>query len=85
MLMFLEFLAGTAFPLDIFPQSVTALLKLLPTSYLIYFPAQIYLGRLGSEEIVQGLIIMLLWLGILVFLSRIIWKKGLQIYGAYGR
>ena len=85
MLMFLEFFAGTAFPLDIFPQPITAVLKWLPTSYLIYFPAQIYLGRLGAGEIIQGLVIMLLWLGVLAWLSRVVWKKGLQIYGAYGR
>lgn len=85
MLMFLEFLAGTAFPLDIFPSSILSILQWLPTSYLIYFPAQIYLGRLGAEEIIQGLAIMLLWFGVLAWLSRAAWKKGLQIYGAYGR
>ena len=85
MLMFLDFLSGAAFPLDIFPQSVTAFFKLLPTSYFIYFPTQVYLGRLSFNDQLSGLIIMLFWLIIFFWLVKIVWHKGLQIYGAYGR
>lgn len=81
MLAFLEFLAGAAFPLDVLPQQLLSIIRFLPTTYLIYYPAQIYLGRADY----QGIIIMLAWLVILAGLSRIVWKKGLQIYGAYGR
>ena len=85
MLMFLDFLSGAAFPLDIFPQSLTAVFKFLPTSYFIYFPAQVFLGRLSFNQTMQGFLIMLSWLIILIYLSKVAWKKGLQIYGAYGR
>lgn len=85
MLMLLDFLSGQAFPLDIFPQALFRLFKLLPFNYFIFFPAQIYLGRLSSGEIGRGLVIMLVWLAILIFSTRLIWKKGLKIYGAYGR
>ncbi len=85
MLMFLEFLSGAAFPLDIFPQSLVAIFKFLPTSYFIYYPAQVFLGRLSFNEAGQGFLIMLGWLFVLIYLTKIIWKKGLQIYGAYGR
>jgi len=85
MLMFLDFLSGTAFPLDIFPQSLAALFKILPTTYFIFFPAQIYLGWLNPGEIVQGFLIMAVWLTVFIFLAKKAWQKGLQIYGAYGR
>lgn len=85
MLTLLEFLSGTAFPLDILPQSLAVLFKILPTSYFIFFPAQIYLGRLKPGEIIQGFLIMIIWLVAFVFLAKKVWKKGLQIYGAYGR
>lgn len=85
MLMFLEFLVGAAFPLDIFPKSLTTLFKFLPTSYFIFFPAQIFLGKLSGQEIAQGLLIMVSWLVILIYLSKVAWGKGLKIYGAYGR
>lgn len=85
MLMLLDFLSGIAFPLDIFPKALIQLFKLLPFYYFIFFPAQIYLGRLTGQEIISGFMIMLVWLAILVGLTKYVWKKGLTIYGAYGR
>lgn len=85
MLMFLDFLSGIAFPLDIFPQSLINLFKFLPTSYFVFFPAQVFLGKFSSQEIFQGFLIMIGWMMILIYLTKIVWRKGLQIYGAYGR
>lgn len=85
MLMFLDFLSGVAFPLDIFPQSVTAIFKFLPTSYFVFFQTQIYLGRLSFNDQLVGFGIMFFWLLFFIYLMKIIWKKGLTIYGAYGR
>lgn len=85
MLMFLDFLSGIAFPLDIFPQSLVALFKLLPTSYFVYYPAQVFLGRLSLNETISGFIILLAWLGLFIILTKLVWRKGLKIYGAYGR
>lgn len=85
MLMFLDFLSGVAFPLDIFPQSIMAIFKFLPTTYFIYYPTQVFLGRLSFSESITGFIIMLSWLGLFILLTKFVWKKGLKIYGAYGR
>jgi ABC-2 type transport system permease protein len=85
MLMLLEFLSGQMFPLDIFPQFLVKIFNFLPFSYFIFYPAQIYLGKLSPSEAMQGLVIMLGWLVFLIYMTKIIWKKGLLIYGAYGR
>ena len=85
MMMFLEFLSGAVFPLDIFSQPATAIFKILPTSYFIFFPAQVYLGKLNVNEQLIGLGTMLFWLLFFIYLTKVVWKKGLQIYGAYGR
>jgi ABC-2 type transport system permease protein len=85
MLMFLDFLSGIAFPLDIFPSFLQQIFKVLPFSYFLFFPAQIYLNKLSPIQITQGFLIMVAWLLILIFLTKKIWKKGLRIYGAYGR
>jgi len=85
MLMFLDFLSGMAFPLDIFPPALLQLFKLLPFSYFIFYPAQVWLGRLSFAETITGFIIMLSWLGLFMLLTKLVWRKGLKIYGAYGR
>jgi len=83
--MVLEFLAGGLFPLDIFPQAVFKIFRLLPPAYFLFYPLQIYLGRLSPTEITTTLTIMMFWLLALYQLTRFVWKKGLKIYGAYGR
>ena len=81
----IEFLAGGLFPLDILPDFAFKLFRLLPPAYLVFYPIQIYLSRLTHTETISAILVMLFWLLVLYQLSRIVWKKGLKIYGAYGR
>ena len=83
--MIIEFLAGGLFPLDILPKLAFKIFSFLPPAYLIFYPIQIYLGRLDFNQMSSTILIMLAWLLVLYKLSRIVWKKGLKIYGAYGR
>lgn len=83
--MILEFLAGGLFPLDILPESVLAVVKWLPTSFLVFLPMQVYLGRVDGRELVVSLVIMLAWVGILKQLAQIVFRRGVRIYEAYGR
>lgn len=79
------FLSGTIFPLDMLPSAVYTVLMLSPFPYLLFFPIKIYLGQVSSIAIILGFCIAFLWLGILYFTSKIIWQKGLKMYGASGR
>lgn len=79
------FFAGSLFPLDILPAPVFNVLKFLPFTYLQYFPLKIYLGQLSLPQILEGLTISFSWLILLLFLSHMVWKKGLRIYGAEGK
>ncbi len=79
------FLAGTYFPLDIFPKPIFNILELLPFSYLIFFPLKIYLGNMPNDHLVSGILIMFFWI-ITVFIAlQYIWKKGLMRYTSEGR
>ncbi len=81
----LGFFAGSLFPLDILPGPVFEVLKLLPFTYLLYFPLKIYLGSLGFSAIFQGLLVSFIWTLILYFAVQYVWKKGLKLYGAEGK
>jgi ABC-2 type transport system permease protein len=83
--MLLGFFAGESFPLDIFPQLAQKIFSLLPFSYFIFYPLQIYLGRLSNQQIILVYLSQSVWLILLFLLTRFIFKKGLKIYGAYGR
>jgi ABC-2 type transport system permease protein len=80
-----EFLSGALFPLDILPTVLQNILNLTPFPYLIFFPLQIYLGKMSSLAIIKGLSISLFWAIMLWFSLKIIWAKGLKVYQAHGR
>lgn len=81
----IEFLSGGLFPLDIFPQTVFRVLRILPPAYFLFYPLQVYLGRINAQEVFSTATTMIIWLAVLVLIARFVWYRGLAIYGAYGR
>lgn len=80
-----DFLSGGFFPLDILPSFVFNSLKLTPFPYLIFFPLEIYLGRLNFIEIFSGLLVSLIWTAIFIQLTKFFLTRGLKNYSAWGR
>lgn len=80
-----EFLSGSLFPIDIFPTPIYNFLKLTPFPYLIFAPIKIYLGNFTVSESIQSLLISGVWCVILYLVMNSVWKKGLKIYEAVGR
>lgn len=81
----INFFAGSLFPLDILPAPIFSALKLLPFTYLLYFPLKIYLGQLTPFQIMEGLLISVIWTFLLYAATRFFWMRGLKLYGAEGR
>lgn len=84
-LVFMETIAGTIFPLNVLPTAIYNLLKLTPFPYMIYFPISILVGKFSIGESTQIILISLGWiLGFYLVLAKV-WKKGLKTYAASGR
>ncbi|MEJ2348027.1 MAG: ABC-2 family transporter protein [Patescibacteria group bacterium] len=82
---FAEYLSGAVFPLDILPTVIQNILYKLPFPYLLFFPLQVYLGKLSTAMILKGLLFSGLWMTILIFFMNYVWHKGLKRYTAVGR
>ena len=80
-----EFLSGALFPLDILPQAIQNILNFLPFPYLIFFPLQVYLGKITGVVLLKGMFISIFWAIALWYVMQGIWKKGLKVYQAHGR
>lgn len=80
-----EFLSGGLFPLDILPAGIQKFLYFTPFPYLIFFPIQVYLGKISGQMLLGGIFIALFWFFVLVIAMRYIWHKGLLVYKAEGR
>lgn len=81
----LQFVAGSLFPLDVLPQSIQKIVSFTPFPYLIFFPTQLYLGKLAGTTITSGILASLFWIVIFTLIVEITWNKGLKNYGAEGR
>ena len=77
-------LSGALFPLNLFPTLIYKMMEKLPFQYLIYFPINIYLGRVRGVEIAKGMILEIAWIIILQALIALIWRRGVRRYSAVG-
>lgn len=76
--------SGQLAPLVFFPAVIQTVADWLPFKYLVYFPAQIYLGQLTAPIFWRGLSVCLLWIGILLCIGWFLWKRGLYRYDGAG-
>jgi ABC-2 type transport system permease protein len=76
--------AGTLAPLDLFPEGLQRFLVWTPFPYMLDFPARILLGSVTGAALWQGLAAQGAWALLFVLLRLVLWRKGLERYGAVG-
>jgi ABC-2 type transport system permease protein len=81
----IEALSGSLFPINILPLGLQLVTLALPFPYLIYFPVEVYLGNIGGNALIGGLMVAIAWTGVLWFTLNFVWQKGLRVYQAMGR
>lgn len=78
------FVSGQMLPLDVLGEPWASLLKALPFKYLAYFPAVVFLGKVRGWDLVGGLLAQAGWAAFFVVLARVLYRRGLRRYSAYG-
>ena len=80
-----EYLAsGHLFPLDLLPPMVKQILYLTPFPYQLYFPISIYLGKVAGADLWRGLAMQLFWVLAAYVFARLMWRRGIKHYSAFG-
>jgi len=82
--LFLEFTAGAFFPLDVLPKLAQQIIATFPSPYLVFFPLQIFLGKIDSHQIMNGFLIQLFWILAISGMARAVWSKGMENYSSAG-
>ena len=77
-----NFLSGAIIPLDLYPPWLVQTLQYTPFPYLVYYPVQILMGE--SVPILQSYLVIGFWTIIVIFCSRLLWRKGIKLYTAAG-
>lgn len=78
----LPFLIGAQLPLWMLPQNYQWLIKFLPTRWVVSAPTEVILSQ--TEPYLSVFISGLVWLIILIGVSRYIWNRVLYLYEAVG-
>ena len=82
----LTIFGGQAYPLTFLPKGIfTTLSTVLPFRYMFSFPMEIYFEKLSTPQIFQGFSIGLFWVIFIAFAYKIVWKKGVKVYNAWGQ
>jgi ABC-2 type transport system permease protein len=76
--------SGYLIPLDLFPPAVHQVLLALPFRYGMSFPVEILTNRLALIEILRGLLIQWVWVGVVYAVYRWVWTKGIKHHSAVG-
>ncbi|MEK7565478.1 MAG: ABC-2 family transporter protein [Patescibacteria group bacterium] len=84
-LVMIEILAGGIFPLNILPASIYQLLQLTPFPYLVFFPISIFSGKIIGLEIIKVLLQSAVYVAIMVWFTKFLWKKGMMVYQSSGK
>ncbi|MFA5136633.1 MAG: ABC-2 family transporter protein [Patescibacteria group bacterium] len=77
--------SGGVVPLYLLPQAVQIISYILPFSYTAFFPIIAVQGKLQIFQLFQVIAMQLVWLGILIGLNRVLWKKGIKKFTAIGQ
>lgn len=80
-----EYIAGGhLFPLDLLPPAVNHLLHFTPFPYQLFFPVNVFLGKVTGAGLYQGLLIQSCWVLATYGLARFVWHRGIRKYAAVG-
>ena len=80
----LLFLSGQVAPLSLFPRPVEQLANVLPFRWMVAFPVELLLGRLDNGQIAAGFAAQAIWLVVIFFILRAVWRLGVRKYSAVG-
>ena len=78
------FLTGRLAPLALLPVWAQIMAAVLPFRWMIAFPVEVLLGKLSPQEVLIGLAVQVMFIGLLVLLLRLIWHFGIRRYSAVG-
>lgn len=76
--------SGQFVPLQLMPQVIQQIAKVLPFQLFKYFPIELVLGRLSTAEIIAGYLMGIVWFAVALTLFLWIWQRGLKQFSAVG-
>jgi len=77
-------IGGQVAPTMILPAWLQGIAQALPFRYMVGFPVEIIMGKLGPPQLMAGFAYQTLWCAIAWGLYQFLWRRGLRQYAAVG-
>jgi len=81
---FVLLFSGQFVPLTLTPMFIQNIAQYLPFPLLLFYPIQLILGKLTTDQITQAYIVAGVWLIISIVLFNRVWRSGIKRYSAVG-
>ena len=78
------FLAGQFAPLEVLPAALQTVAAWTPFPWMLAFPVEVLLGRRTGTDLLVGVAVQLLWVGVGVVALRWLWRRAARRYSAVG-
>ena len=78
-----QFFSGAMIPLELFPAWLRDSLHYLPFPYLTWVPVKLFMGTY-SGSVSQAFALILLWAGLALLTSALVWRQGIRAYTGAG-
>ena len=75
-------LSGRLVPMSLMPAWVQTVADFLPFQWTFGFPIEVLVGNLTNEQLLNGLLMQLLWIAIGSVLVRVVWRFAIRHYSA---
>lgn len=82
--MTIRLLAGTYFPISLLPGVFLKIDKFFPFIYTLYYPANMFIGKIGNRDGAIGLGVEIIWIFIFYGIIKIMWKHGSKKFEGVG-
>jgi ABC-2 type transport system permease protein len=78
------FLAGRMSPLKLLPEPLRIAADWLPFKWMIAFPTEVLLGRVETNDALQGMLWQCLWSVVAFVIMVVVWKRAVRRYAGVG-
>lgn len=73
-----DFFSGALIPLALFPSTLRTITDWLPFKAIVWIPASVFTGRLYGRALTRDFAVAFIWIVVLWFLGRLVWKAAMR-------
>jgi len=77
-------LSGRLVPMALMPAWVQSMARFMPFQWTFGFPIEALIGQLTPKELLNGLLMQGLWIGVGLLFVNLMWKRGIRRFSAVG-